>query len=197
MRENGMFTPEQLAQWQSRLVHLRGTLAAQSAHLDGRLNQEQGQSLGEISTYDNHPADIGSETFERSKDLALRGMMRSRLDQVDAALARLMSGLYGICTVCGQAIPAERLSAIPETHRCIDCAQANEKQAAAQRPDAAGRHRPVEEDALQHSYQRLYGAAEPVEEVVDDQGEALQDAPARAKKASSRRWPPDDGRTSR
>ena len=36
------------------------------------LKESLSDSISEFSTYDNHPADIGAETFERSKDLALR-----------------------------------------------------------------------------------------------------------------------------
>ena len=30
------------------------------------------ESVGERTSYDNHPADLGAETFERAKDLGLK-----------------------------------------------------------------------------------------------------------------------------
>ena len=38
-----------------------------------------------------------------------------------AALDRVADGSYGQCVSCGDAIPFERLSAIPETLYCIAC----------------------------------------------------------------------------
>ncbi|MEG3068544.1 MAG: hypothetical protein RQM95_10115 [Syntrophaceticus schinkii] len=39
-------------------------------------------SINELSMYDNHPADIGTETFERSKDIGLKDAC-SAADQRD------------------------------------------------------------------------------------------------------------------
>jgi len=30
-----------------------------------------------------------------------------------------------VCQICGRPIPAERLRALPETHRCVTCADKN------------------------------------------------------------------------
>ncbi|HHV93906.1 MAG TPA: hypothetical protein GXX47_05135 [Firmicutes bacterium] len=30
-----------------------------------------------------------------------------------------------ICEICGKPIPPERLDALPQTRRCVDCARAN------------------------------------------------------------------------
>jgi RNA polymerase-binding transcription factor DksA len=45
------------------------------------------------------------------------------LDAIDAALARMDRGLYGICAVCGGEITRERLRALPEAVECADCAE--------------------------------------------------------------------------
>ena len=34
--------------------------------LEEGLRESQGDAIQELSTYDNHPADVGSETYERS-----------------------------------------------------------------------------------------------------------------------------------
>lgn len=49
------------------------------------------------------------------------------LADVFAALQRVSSGTYGRCVVCGAAIAAARLEAIPEATRCVDCARAAER----------------------------------------------------------------------
>ncbi|KAA0234384.1 MAG: hypothetical protein EDR02_08980 [Actinobacteria bacterium] len=38
---------------------------------------------------------------------------RALIDEIDAALARIDAGSYGICMVSGKPIPKERLKAIP------------------------------------------------------------------------------------
>ena len=44
-----------------------------------------------------------------------------QLALIDAALARLDDGTFGICVRCGRPIAAERLDALPWAPRCIDC----------------------------------------------------------------------------
>jgi len=44
-----------------------------------------------------------------------------QLKLVEAALARIDSEEYGLCTDCGSAIPSSRLDAIPWAARCIAC----------------------------------------------------------------------------
>jgi DnaK suppressor protein len=49
---------------------------------------------------------------------------RRRLADVEEALARLTAGFFGRCEQCGSVIPADDLSAVPETRYCPDCAAA-------------------------------------------------------------------------
>ena len=45
------------------------------------------------------------------------------LDNIDAALARLAAGSYGICTSCGREISLNRLDLVPATAYCLRCAR--------------------------------------------------------------------------
>jgi RNA polymerase-binding transcription factor DksA len=45
------------------------------------------------------------------------------LAAIDAALARMDRGQYGICAVCGGEITRDRLRALPEAVECADCAE--------------------------------------------------------------------------
>ena len=131
-------------------VQLKEQLEAEKARLIKKLDEnrhygmEEGMndSVGELSGYDNHPADIGSELFERGKDQVLNEGDEERLKEVELALLRIQSGHYGRCVVCGQEIPFERLEAVPETAYCID--HQREK-------DVSGR-RPVEEKIISPPY---------------------------------------------
>ena len=86
------------------------------------------ESLGELSVIDNHPADIGTEVYQRSRDVAHHDRLLHRIDALDAALQRFDQGEYGRCENCGQAIPFERLDALPYTTVCIECSREEEKE---------------------------------------------------------------------
>lgn len=89
--------------------------------IDRKLADAQSEATGELSLRDNHPADVGSDTFEREKDFGLRDLDRERLRQVQEALQRMDQGSYGLCVQCGRAIPVERLEALPEAAFCRAC----------------------------------------------------------------------------
>jgi DnaK suppressor protein len=80
----------------------------------------------ELSTYDQHPGDMGSETFEREKDLSILESLEASIADVDAALQRLDDGDYGRCEVCGREIGDERLEARPMARFCVEHQAATE-----------------------------------------------------------------------
>lgn len=67
-------------------------------------------------------ADSGQATEERSELLAQIDQARTRVQQLDEALARMDDGTYGICSVCGNPIQPERLEVRPLSVTCVDCA---------------------------------------------------------------------------
>lgn len=52
-------------------------------------------------------------------------LLQSRLRKVDDALDRLMSGSYGNCSKCGQAIDDAKLDLDPAASRCFSCWTSN------------------------------------------------------------------------
>ena len=76
---------------------------------------------------DNHPGDMATSTFDRELDATLEGNEERLLQAIDAALQRIEDGTYGICSKCGEAIPEERLEALPWTTVCIDCKRREER----------------------------------------------------------------------
>jgi YteA family regulatory protein len=139
-----MLTTEQLAS-------LRLNLLKEKEELTERLDQndhyglERGhfhESMGELSSYDNHPADEGTELYEREKDIALNEHSEDQLKNIDKALEAMENGSYGKCEVCGQDISFERLEALPNTLYCKEHS-----------PDQVVSHdRPVEEDVLKPDF---------------------------------------------
>ena len=79
------------------------------------------EQVTELSTYDDHPADLASETFEREKDLALEGNIQDLLDKVNTALEKIEDGTYGLCDSCGVEINPNRLEALPWASLCLNC----------------------------------------------------------------------------
>jgi DnaK suppressor protein len=71
---------------------------------------------------DEHDPEGSTIAFERSQVTALIQQAERRLVEVDAALERLAHGTYGICEVCGRAIPDGRLEARPVARTCVGCA---------------------------------------------------------------------------
>jgi DnaK suppressor protein len=74
----------------------------------------------------------GAQTEHEAFTLARLGEnQRRELQQIDAALARIDAGEYGICSDCGQEIDPRRLAALPYALLCTECAARNEQAAPA------------------------------------------------------------------
>ena len=108
----------------SRLGRVRAGIDEE--HLDDESEQA---SLGELSSLDQHEADIGTETFEREKDLSILERVEAELADVELAMRRLDEGTYGTCEVCGRPIAEDRLEAQPATRFCVEHQAMAEQQA--------------------------------------------------------------------
>ncbi|EHB67214.1 MULTISPECIES: TraR/DksA C4-type zinc finger protein [Paenibacillus] len=131
-------TKQQYEQLKQRMLQDKARLEQQLSDPDSVSGESLRDSTGELSAADNHPADTGTEVFERGRDLAIEESQHMELEQINAALARMERGEYGHCTVCGQEIPLQRLEAVPYTAYCIDHAPNR----------ALSDDRPVEEDVM-------------------------------------------------
>ncbi|MGE5586868.1 MAG: TraR/DksA C4-type zinc finger protein [Clostridia bacterium] len=130
-----------------KLLKERSRLESRIGILEGRggqggLDMSMRDSIGEFSLYDNHPADVGSELFERAKDLKFREDARLLLKRIDEAIERVRSGAYGTCERCGREIDVERLEMMPHTAVCARCQEEVEKEIPTRRV------RPIEEEAI-------------------------------------------------
>jgi len=72
---------------------------------------------------DEHDPEGTTIAFERSQVDALVRQAREHLAEVDAALARVEAGTYGICEVCGEPVPDGRLEARPTARTCVEHAR--------------------------------------------------------------------------
>ncbi|WP_062048585.1 TraR/DksA C4-type zinc finger protein [Bacillus sp. JCM 19034] len=76
-------------------------------------------TTGELSQYDNHPADTATDLYEREKDAALMEQLEHEHEEIEHALAKFDNGTYGICERTGKEIPFERLEANPTARTII------------------------------------------------------------------------------
>jgi RNA polymerase-binding transcription factor DksA len=77
-------------------------------------------SIGELTDFDQHQADTGTETEEQWRLVGTRHTIQQEIGEVDAALARLEDRTFGICEYCHQPIDDERLRAVPFARFCRD-----------------------------------------------------------------------------
>ncbi len=105
----------------------------------------------ELSAYDNHPADLGTEMFLVGMQANLENHHRYRITEIDRALQKIEEGSYGECDTCGVEIPFERLEIIPEANICMECAEEKLPLEAMLNDDRA---RPVEEQVLFPDFER-------------------------------------------
>ncbi|MDN6625441.1 MAG: TraR/DksA family transcriptional regulator, partial [Acidipropionibacterium jensenii] len=72
---------------------------------------------------DEHDPDGPTLSSEWTMAEAQRGVVESAIAEIDAALARVEDGRYGLCLRCGRPISPERLAARPSAATCLDCAR--------------------------------------------------------------------------
>jgi YteA family regulatory protein len=138
-KQSNPLNPQQLQSLQSILQEEKKWLEdIMEANSHFGLSESLRDQTGELSTNDNHPADLGSEMFERSKDIALNESRERHFTDVTEALIRMDNGRYGLCDACGAPIPYERLEAVPTTLYCKEHV-----------PDPhSSERRPVEEELM-------------------------------------------------
>jgi|SRR5947209_6162741 len=110
-----------------RLEQVRDTFTDE--HLT---DESESESFGELSGgLDQHQADVGTETFEREKDLSILENVESELADIEHALRRITEGTYGTCEACGRQIDDARLEAMPAARLCLEDQAKAERQAKA------------------------------------------------------------------
>jgi RNA polymerase-binding transcription factor DksA len=70
-----------------------------------------------------HPADLGTDNFEKEFTLNLLHNEEQVLGEIADALERIQKRRFGSCEECHQPIPAARLEALPYARHCVACAR--------------------------------------------------------------------------
>lgn len=84
-----------------------------------RLQEELHETPAHTELGDDEDAEAQEfETDEVNQDIIAQ--LKDDLAKIDAALARIEKGTYGICIVGGEEISESRLEAIPWAETCVD-----------------------------------------------------------------------------
>lgn len=96
-------------------------------NLSNMENMEEYASMenydNELSYFDNHPADSGTEVFIREQDEGFKNQLKETLFEIEESFEDMRNGLYGICKICNKEIDRKRLEVRPFSKTCIECSE--------------------------------------------------------------------------
>jgi len=87
--------------------------------------EEAGREADEDTTVDL--ADKAANSYTKEFLFGQTDTDRSTLQLIEAALARMKGGTYGLCAHCENEIQVKRLEAVPWTKHCLACQEKQEK----------------------------------------------------------------------
>jgi len=120
--------PEKFRRYYKVLIELRTHLTeGLNLHTEETLKRSSKDDSGDLSSYGQHMADAGTDTFDRDFALSLVSSEQEALTEIDAAIKRVHDGTYGICEVTGKPIAKERLLAVPFTRYSAEAQKEIEK----------------------------------------------------------------------
>ena len=111
---------DELEALKAELWRRRGTILETARRAQGELEALRG------SERDPEFEEEAQREHEQYTLSLLGEVQRRQVAEIDAALARIDSGEYGLCTDCGNPIEPKRLAAVPFTLLCTECATRHE-----------------------------------------------------------------------
>jgi len=120
--------PEKYKRFYKLLLDLRKHLTEGiELHSEETLKRSSKDDSGDLSSYGQHMADAGTDTFDRDFALSLVSSEQEALTEIDAAIKRVFDGTYGICEITQKPIAKERLLAVPFTRYSAEAQKELEK----------------------------------------------------------------------
>jgi len=108
--------PEKFKRYYKLLIDLRTHLTEGiELHSEETLKRSSKDDTGDLSSYGQHMADSGTDTFDRDFALSLVSSEQEALTEIDSAIKRIHAGSYGVCEINQKPIAKERLLAVPFT----------------------------------------------------------------------------------
>ncbi|HXZ83129.1 MAG TPA: TraR/DksA C4-type zinc finger protein [Acidimicrobiales bacterium] len=110
------------------LSHQRNVLERERATYIEQANSLQAEAEALVAEmepgdiqFDEESGEGGTVAVDRERDLTISAQALEAVAEIDAALAKIKSGRYGVCEGCGELIPKLRLEALPYARLCIAC----------------------------------------------------------------------------
>ena len=66
-------------------------------------------------------ADAGTDSYEREKGFHFMNRETDYHKALTKALERIADGSFGICVICNELIPEERMMEVPNATKCVQC----------------------------------------------------------------------------
>jgi RNA polymerase-binding transcription factor DksA len=108
--------PDKFKRYYRLLINLRTHLTEGiERHSEETLKRSAKDDAGDLSSYGQHMADAGTDTFDRDFALSMVANEQEALSEIDAAIKRVHDGSYGVCEVTQKPIAKDRLLAVPFT----------------------------------------------------------------------------------
>ena len=73
------------------------------------------------SIYSVHMADAGTDSHEQEKSFMLMNRESDYFKNLKVALERIQEGSFGVCKICDDLIPEERMMEVPNATKCVKC----------------------------------------------------------------------------
>lgn len=119
--ESGAEIPEKYRRYYRLLIALRNHVTGKlDQHTEDTLKRSSKEDAGDLSSYGQHMADAGTDTFDRDFALSLVSSEQEALSEIEAAIQRIKAGTYGICEITQKPIAKERLLAVPFTRNSAE-----------------------------------------------------------------------------
>ena len=110
----------QRKKFEQRLLELREALLRNSTETTRDSHSDQDDGI-----QDN--IDFATQSYTKEFLLSLGNLERNRLQQVEAALKRVQTPAYGLCSSCEEEIGLKRMNAAPWVDTCITCQEDQER----------------------------------------------------------------------
>ena len=106
-------------QIKAKLENLANELDDSRGNLESNIGGSS--SLAQESVYSVHMADAGTDSYEREKGYHFINRETDYHKFLTKALERIEDGSFGVCTICGELIPEERMIEVPNATKCVGC----------------------------------------------------------------------------
>ena len=117
------YTKSKLKKFQKQIEEKMGSVSEEVDTLRegiGSATNKQG-GVTPDAIYSLHMADAGTDSHEQEKNFMLMNRGSDYFKSLEIALERIREGSFGICKICLDLIPEERMMAVPSATKCVDC----------------------------------------------------------------------------